>query len=152
MTFRLKTILGIALIETVLLIILVVSGLNFLSDTSEKNLQQGTQTTTHLFASAIKNALLTLDLATLESFVDEILTTPNILYIRILDRDDLVLAEGGDERHLKLPSHPDTSVSDVTDGVYDVKTQITEDGFVYGAIEIGISTHLIDESLTEARN
>ena len=94
MSFRLKTILGIALIESVLLLILVISGLTFLSDSNEDQLLQRAQTTSRLFANATKDAVLSTDLATLESFVEEIMSNPDIVYVRIRN-NSMVLAEGG---------------------------------------------------------
>jgi len=80
MSFRLKTILGIALIQSVLLLILVISALNFLSQSNEEQLIQHAESTSRLFANATKDAVLTTDLATLESFVEEILSNPAIVY------------------------------------------------------------------------
>jgi len=150
LSFRLKTILGIALIESMLLLILIVSGLNFLGESNEKQLRQHAQTTSRLFANAIKDAVLSTDLATLESFIGEILTNPDIVYARI-SSNKLVLAEGGDAEVLNLPHHPDNQLADVTDGIFDVRVEIIEGSVVYGVIEMGLSTSTIEQLLADAR-
>ena len=150
MSFRLKTILGIALIESVLLLILIVSGLNFLSESTEEQLQRHATTTSRLFANAIKDAVLSTDLATLESFVEEILSNPDIIYTRI-SSNGLVLAEGGHNDILSLPHHPDHHLVDVTDGIFDVRVNIIENGISYGVIEMGLSTSTIEQLLADAR-
>ena len=79
MSFRLKTILGIALIEAVLLAVLIVTGLRWLQESNQAQLLQRAETSVHLFAALTKDAVLAADLATLESFVQEVLTNPGIL-------------------------------------------------------------------------
>jgi PAS domain S-box-containing protein len=150
LSFRLKTILGIALIESVLLLVLIISGLNFLSESNEKQLQRHANTTSRLFANAIKNAVLSTDLATLESFIEEILTNPDIVYTRIKS-NELVLAEGGHADILNLIHHPDNRLADVTDGIFDVRVDIIEGGVSYGVIEMGLSTSTIERLLADAR-
>jgi hypothetical protein len=69
MSFRLKTILGVALIEAVLLSILVWSGLRYIESTNEREFVQRAQATVNSFAVTTKDAVLATDLASLESFV-----------------------------------------------------------------------------------
>ena len=85
MSLRLKTILGIALIEISLLMVLIISGMNMLSQSNEKLLVQHAHTTVKLFASATKQAVLAADTATLDNLVEEILKDQDIKYIRIKD-------------------------------------------------------------------
>ncbi|MFT5506418.1 MAG: PAS domain S-box-containing protein [Gammaproteobacteria bacterium] len=150
MNFRVKTILGIALIESVLLLILVISSLDFLSTSNEEQLTQSAATTVKLFASATKNAVLATDLATLENFVEAILTNPQIVYVRITGPNQL-LAEGGPSEFLTTRRSPDSSLASVSDDVYDVVARIEEAGIIYGIIELGISTKSIQTVFAEAR-
>jgi PAS domain S-box-containing protein len=150
MSFRLKTILGIALIESVLLILLVFSAMNFLSESNEEQLKQRAQTTAILFTNSIKDALLSTDLATLESFVEDILTTPDMVYARI-SSNEFVLAEGGEQEILQRIHVTDKQLSDVKDGVFDIRIDIEEANHIYGFIEIGISTQPIESLLSKAR-
>ncbi|WP_019614097.1 PAS domain S-box protein [Psychromonas ossibalaenae] len=150
MSFRLKTILGIALIESMLLIVLVFSGLNFLSVSNEEQLIQRAETTSILFSKAVKNAVLSTDLATLESFVEDILNTPDIVYTRISSNKH-ILAEGGDPESLYRLHDPDNRLADVTDGVFDISIEITEGSSVYGIVEIGLSTKPIERTLSKAQ-
>lgn len=150
MNFRVKTILGIALIESVLLVILVLSSLDFLRTSNEEQLAQRAATTSKLLASATKSAVLATDLATLESFVEAILTNPEVIYVRIYG-DDLVLAEGGPSEFLAGSRSPDKDLGSVDDSVYDVVAQIEEAGISYGAIKLGLSTQSIQSVFAQAR-
>jgi len=148
LTFRLKTILGIALIESILLVILVFSALDFLRDSNEDHLQRYAITTSRLFKNAIKDAVLSMDLATLESFVEDISSNPDIVYTRIIS-NGVILAQGGNELFLKQPRHLDKSIAEVSDGIYDIRTEIVVGELTYGVIEMGLSTE--DHVLVKAR-
>ena len=150
MSFRLKTILGIAFIETILLITLIWSGLGYLRSSNESQLVTLATTTSNLFAGAIKNAVIATDLATLESFASDIIIHPDIVYVRIL-QNDLVLAEKGVPEILNLPHQPDTSLDDVEHGVFDVRAEISESGISFGVIEMGFTTSHIEEVLSTAK-
>jgi PAS domain S-box-containing protein len=151
LSFRLKIILGIALIESVLLLLLVVSSLDFLRSSNEEQLLQRASTTSKLFASATTNAVLATDLAALDSFVEEMLTNPEVVYVRIL-ADHRVLAAGSGSG--ALPEHPipDADFDSVDDGVFDIRVPIQIAGTVYGAVELGLSIQSIQGVLSEARD
>ncbi|MES9905299.1 MAG: ATP-binding protein [Sedimenticola sp.] len=151
MSFRLKTILGIAAIESVLLLVLILSGLNFLSESNEEQLRQRAETTSRLFANATKDAVLATDLATLESFVEEILGNPDIVYTRI-SSNGIILAEGGDTAVLAMPHPPDNGLDGVDDGIFDVHAEIREGDTIYGIIEMGLSTSAIEQLLRKAKH
>jgi len=150
LNFRFKTILGIVLIESVLLVILVLSSLDFLRTSNREQLTQNAVTTAKLFASATKNAVLANDIATLDSFVEEILSNSQIIYVRITGPNRL-LAEGGPSEFLKSKRSINRNLTSVKDDVYDVVAHIGNAGTVYGIIELGISTKSIQKVFTEAR-
>ena len=151
MSFRLKTILGIALIESILLILLIFSGMNFLSESNESQLIQRAETTSLLFSKAVKDAVISTDLATLQSFSDDILTLPDIAYVRI-SNNDFVFAEGGEPEFLNRLHTADKHLSDVYDGTFDIIIDITEGETVYGKVEIGLSTEVIEKAISKAQN
>lgn len=143
--------LGIASIEAILLTILVWSGLNFLRQSNEEQLIEHASTTATLFATTTKNAVLSTDLASLESFVQEILRNPGVLYARVMD-NEVVLAEGGDPELLSRSFAGDTKLEDVRDLVFDTHAEIVESGIHFGRVEVGISTDRITEGMKKARN
>ncbi|RDH90446.1 MAG: hybrid sensor histidine kinase/response regulator [endosymbiont of Seepiophila jonesi] len=151
MSFRLKTILGIAGIEAILLSILVWSGLNFLRQSNEEQLIEHASTTATLFATTTKNAVLSTDLASLESFVQEILRNPGVVYARVMD-NETVLAEGGDPELLSRSFADDIKLEDVSDLVFDTHAEIVENSILFGRVEVGISTNRITEGMKKARN
>ncbi len=150
MSFRLKTILGIAAIEALLLLILVWNSLLFLAASNEEQLIKRADTTVTLFATTTKNAVLATDLASLEEFVEEVLKNPGIVYARVIGATG-VLAQDGDESALKRPFIKDTQFDAVDDGVFDVSAIIDEGNIEFGRVELGISIASIQQILGEAQ-
>lgn len=151
MSFRLKTILGIAAIEAILLAILIFSGLRWLHDSNEKQLIDHSATTAQLFATTTKNAVLTTDLASLESFVAEALNNPGIVYARVRNDEGLILAEGGSENALARPFIADDDPSRASDGIYDTYADVREGGVHFGLVEVGISVGTFHALMRDAR-
>lgn len=152
MSFRVKTILGIAIIEAILLFVLIVSSLRLLQTSNAEELQKRTYTTAQLFATTSKDAVLATDVGSLESFVREVLTNPGIVYARVGGRDGVVLAQGGDTAALARPFTADTRYEDVNDGIFDAYADIAVDGVSYGRVDIGFSVDAIRAVLADARN
>jgi signal transduction histidine kinase len=151
MSLRLKTILGIGLIEAVLLAILITTILSYMQESGERNLEDYVSTTTTLFATTSKDAVLSFDLASLETFVEEILNNEGVLYTRIMDSDKNILASGGKEQQLQKEFKVDKSYKSIDDNVYDTQTAIMVEGTTYGYIDMGFSIERIEASLSEAK-
>lgn len=152
MSFRLKAIFGIALIQAILLFVMIWNGIGILTSTSEQELLKRSSTTAALFSSSAQDAVLGMDLAALESLVKHILTNPNIVFARVLNKQGMALAEGGDTQALARRFVPDRHFNDVTDGIFDADADIVVSGETYGRVEIGISIDSIQANIKKARN
>ncbi|MDY7577649.1 ATP-binding protein [Herbaspirillum sp. RTI4] len=151
MSFRLKIVLGLVSIQAALLLVLVANNLHFLQKTNDAELTKRAHVTATLFASATKNAVLASDMASLESSVNEALSNPDLVYIRVSDSRG-ILMQAGDPQALARPFEEDKLIGDVRDGVFDVGANIIVAGSVLGRVEIGISVVSLHLSLLEARN
>ncbi len=150
MSFRLKTILGIAAIEAVLLFILIWNSLLFLRASNEEELIKRADTTATLFATTTKNAVLSTDIASLDEFVHELLKNPDIIYARVIDAKG-VLAQSGNKDVLERAFVADYQFDTVDDGIYDNAAIIEEGGIEFGRVELGISIASIQNVLLKAR-
>ena len=152
LSLRTKTIAGTALIEATLLLVLIITSLTFINALIEDNVVKRAQTTANLFSSITRDPLLSLDLASLEASVEELMNNPDIAYARVLDRQQRVLAqrsrEGIAEKLFKL----DTSVQGIDDSVYDTREPITVANEYFGEVQIGIDVTLVQTSLLQIRN
>lgn len=152
MSFRLKIILGVAAIQSVFLVMLIWNGMGVLARSNEEALLKRTYTTAKLFASVTQPAVLATDLSTLESFVNELLSNPGIVYARVRSNQQ-ILAEGGDKKLLEREFVADTSLaSSELDGVFDAYADIKVAGEKYGRVEIGFSTAAIQQLIENTRN
>jgi two-component system NtrC family sensor kinase len=136
LSLKAKTILGTALIQGALLLMLVFIVTKFMADIANENLIKRAQITAKLFATTVKNSVLSDDLISLDSIVTEVVNNPG---------DEVAKASrmGALTRSFKA----DIKVSDVDDGVFDVTSQIIEDTVVFGHVEIGISTTQVQRSI-----
>lgn len=151
MRFRTKTVLGVALIELALLAILVGSSLDVLRDTNEKELVRRVQSGGRMIAAAAKDAVISQDLATLDSLAKEVIASGQADYVRILDSAGTVLAEYGPPSLLARPFRKDDGIGQVDDGVFDWSSPIAAGGAAYGLVTLGVSTEPLSTLLASAR-
>ena len=152
LSLRTKTIAGTAIIEATLLVVLIVTSLSFINSLTEDSVLKRTSTTINLFASTTKDALLTLDLASLEASVQELMTNPDIAYVRVIDNQQRILAVSGDTSSLSSGFTADTTLASVNDGVFDSNRRIVVSGHYYGEIQLGIDIGYVQSSLIQIRN
>jgi signal transduction histidine kinase len=150
-SFRVKTILGIALIEAVLLLALITMVLDYLKSSNYDALSKRALTTATLFATTTKDGVLSYDLASLEAFVSEVLKNPDLKYARVLGPQGELFASGGDVAALQRTFQQDLSVEQVTDGIYDTVATISEAGVIYGRVELGLDIAPILAIISEAQ-
>lgn len=152
MSFRLKIVVGVALIQAVLFSVMVASNLSTLKKSNEEALIKRSHTTVTLFASTTQAAVLATDLGALESLVSELTSNPDVIYARVLSKRG-VLAESGDKPALARPFVADRSLQSAeAKGVFDAYADILVAGEKYGRVEIGFSTAPIERLIASTRN
>lgn len=147
LSFRTKTILGIAVIESLMLIALVWSGYQQLRESTNEQIAQRAQTTVALFATLAKDPILAMDLASLESFTQEMVRNPGVVYVRVIGYGK-VLASAGTVPALDRPD--DKAGDDLADGVFDSSRSVVAGGEVFGEVQVGLSNARIAEILVSA--
>ncbi|SDF50956.1 HAMP domain-containing sensor histidine kinase [Thalassobaculum litoreum] len=151
MSFRLKTILGVALIQALLLAAMVVSSLYYLRASNQTQLDERARTTAKLIATMTRDSVVATDLATLDALVEQVLTNPDIDYLRVRGVGGEVLAQGGDPDALGAPFQADDSPWAVhADGRIDIAQPIDVAGRRFGMIELGLSITALQNVLDDA--
>lgn len=146
MNLKVKTIIGVATIEFILLIILVGSVVRYMNNTNKESIINYAKTTSTLFATMTKDAVLSDDLASLYSFVDEILKNKDIKYVKIINSDNIVLAEGGDN----IPNEfIENKTINIKQKVLNSRAYIYEGDTNYGQIQMGVSSDKLEKSITD---
>ena len=149
MSFRLKTILGIALIEAIFLSIIVWSSISYLRTSSLEDISFQAESINSLFASAVKDAVISRDLDSLVSAVNNLLEDKGVVYVRIYHRSELILSSG-DLMYLSASFIEDEKGVFPEDGIYDTSTQILEAGYNFGRVELGFDTGPINERVVKS--
>ncbi|WP_431685762.1 PAS domain S-box protein [Hahella sp. NBU794] len=140
MSFRLKTILGVALIEAVFVSVLIFNFLQIMNQSHLKQAQEEAARFGVLFSAAATDALLSSDIATLNSMVAELLTSPHVTYVSIHDNSS-VLSSGG------VRPSPDDEL-----GATLQEIPIKVGDAVFGNVELGLDASALDEAWLQARD
>ncbi|ACA85989.1 PAS domain S-box protein [Shewanella woodyi] len=155
MSFRLKTVLGIAFIEGVLLLLLVYTSVDYLKSSNEAEIVKRADAIVTLFAAATKDAVISTDLSTLQVLANELLESNQVLYVNIYDRNSLLvqvgeISSGEVGFEVEDEENPPGRIVGLSNGVLAVQAEILESGYHFGHVELGISVHKFDQFLIDA--
>ncbi len=151
MSFRLKTVLGIATIELTVMAILIAVNQFALGGSATTQLYQRAEATTRVFANAVADALIATDLATLDATIETAVISEELTYLRIKSPAGITLSEGGAASALAAPFVRDNDFDTArSDHRIDIDLDIAVNGTVYGTIELGISTLAVEKELADA--
>ena len=148
MSIKWKTIVGVALLEMFFLAILIWQAVNYLNVSNQQALTKRASDTVNLIESVVKDAVISMDLATLQEVARQVVKLEEVVYVKITDESGDLAAAGN------LPARPfsaDSGLQSVNDGVYDARISIDESGYSFGRIELGISVDSLNALVAEAR-
>ncbi|MES2164361.1 MAG: ATP-binding protein [Pseudomonadota bacterium] len=151
LSFRAKTILGIALIEALLLGVLVFSVLHFLRESNEQQVLRHARVTAETFAAMSRDAVISHDLESLQSFARQLSGTEGTLYAQVLDADQRVLVEAGQPEALAQPFVPHASLAEASDGMFAVGSPVAVAGVNYGSVRVGLDVASLEQTLAAAQ-
>lgn len=150
MSFKAKTVLGIAAIELVLLFILVTHTLQVLRTSNESQIKQRVDTLSALLMASSKDAMMSYDLATLDSIITDIIKTDNLNYIRYILPNGKVLAKSQNAPKEDINIIPDIDITQVEDGILDWATPVESYGQPIGVIQFGVSLKELEALIESA--
>lgn len=148
MSFRLKTILGVALIEALMLALLIISVLTMVTQTNEDLVQRHARITAQNFAAMAREPLLSSDLARLQATVETLTRNAGVVYARILDQDGRELAGSA----LKPVTFvPDETLALSSDGVFDVFSTVKVAQQDVGVVQLGLDVQDLRTTVERTR-
>ncbi|KQA27768.1 histidine kinase [Vibrio metoecus] len=151
MSIRLKTMLGVALIEAILLTILITFTLSYLESTNYSGLQKRAQTTITLFATMVKNPVLAYDLASIESAATLMMSNQDMVYVAVENPHGQLLAfQGNRELFEAYHTINDRDFSQLQP-IYSINDQIEVSGTVFGTVFIGFDLSYLEQQIGHAR-
>lgn len=151
MTFRLKTIIGITIIQSLMLLILVFSSVKFLSDSSEQQLITRSAATLHMFTKAIKEPLSSGDDLAITTLMNDLIALGKICYVKIYDANGTLITKGGPKLH-EIPNPDSPILHNASDGSYDIQTIIKNGSTSLGKVEVGFGTHGMNTFLAKSKS
>ena len=152
MSFRLKTVLGIALIELVLLAILVISGLHYITSSNEARIEEQARVTARLLATMTADATVAMDLASLDELVLQAVNNPGMAYARIVDVRGKVLSASSPEARDLIFKADENIQQARSDNLLDVTAPIAIAGHEFGFVELGLNISGLEETRARARD
>ena len=129
MSFQLKTVLGVALIEAALLLLLVFSSNAALSASLDSELEKRATATLRMLRASIRSKVISEDYGNVKSFTDEAVKIPDVTYVAIYDNLGVELGAAGKPADLAQ-----------RDNVYADSIQIFVAGDLRATIKIELST------------
>lgn len=136
MSFKWKTILGIAAIEIVFLSFLVWQAARYIQDLGEADIEKRASDTVSLASTVLRDSLIAYDLATIEEQINQIAALDGVTYVELDGHGKRLAASYEDNA---VVSGPDTRIEAVSDGVYDVVYPLQVAGQDLGTLRIGFS-------------
>lgn len=146
MSFRCKTIVGIAAIELVFFSVLVWLASHYIQNLGEAEMEKRASVTVFLASTALLDSLTSDDRAALEEQVRRIEALDGVTYVALEGYDTLFADVGLDHGGGR---EPDVDVKSVSDGVFDVQNELRVSDQAIGRLKIGFSVEEL-YSLTRA--
>jgi PAS domain S-box-containing protein len=138
-SFRYKTVIGVALIEALFLSLLIVNSLRILSSSHEQELEHRARTLSDVFSKAISDAVLSLDLATLNILVDDLMQSSEVQKVEVANDQQLLVSR---------------SRENLSGDRYDIvraSSDITINTTRYGQVTIWLDASYVDEIVQRAQ-
>lgn len=146
LSFKAKTIIGIAFIESILLALIYFTSINSLNETNENQIVSRASETSKLVAVSVRNNLITYDVGNTEHFIDGLTEGDAIIYVHIKNREGQTFAFSGDTSYKQKSILPDQSLKTAeSDGVFDIQQPVMIEGQVIGHVELGLSVKKLSE-------
>ncbi|WP_278802233.1 HAMP domain-containing protein [Marinobacter nauticus] len=137
LSIRTQAVIGIGLIESVMLMVLLYSVFHFIDSSTTDEVDRRAQSIARIFAATAANDVLSLDLGSLQSFVEAAARTPGTAFARVTDYNGHLLAEAGNPDALRQSFQRSRDTAGLSH-LYMAKATIVKAGLNYGTVEIGL--------------
>lgn len=149
-SLRFRLIASVVTIEIVMLSLLVWNNITIIHTTHTDRLRDTASSMIRQIASTSGNHMVAVDYATLQDYLEKVMAYKEIAYLVVLDRDDKAVITLGSAPWTDRPvidAHP----AMVTDGVYDISSEITVAGQPMGKVLMGFSLSIMEEAIQKSR-
>lgn len=150
-SLRFRLLASIVTIEIVMLSLLVWNNMAIIRAAHTDRLRDTALSMIHQIANTSGNFMVAVDYASLKDYLDKVMNYREISYLVVTDRGSDRVISLGAAPAVETPV-PDTHPALVTDGVYDVASDIRVAGQPMGKLLMGFSLALMEEAIRKSRN
>lgn len=148
-SLRNKLTVGVTFIEAVFLLFLALMVTSIVKEMLNDNLSAKAKISANLFAAMTKSAVVTYDIASLDTFVQEIMHQEGMAFAIIKDAQGNLLAQAGTMDNEIIST---TEFATETTGVLVTKADIKVEEQYFGSVEIGINNDSVKSSVQEIQS
>ena len=148
-SLRNKLTVGVTFIEAVFLLFLALMVTSIVKEMLNDNLSAKAKISANLFAAMTKSAVVTYDIASLDTFVQEIMRQEGMAFAIIKDAQGNLLAQAGNIDNEIIST---TEFTTESTGVLVTKADIKVEEQFFGSVEIGINNDSIKSSVQEIQS
>ncbi|NRP26931.1 MULTISPECIES: ATP-binding protein [unclassified Marinobacterium] len=134
-----KTIIGVALIEICAFSFLILTESAIVHDTNKALYEESARDISELFASSITNAVISFDIAEIESAISQFMQRETVLGVSVIAANDRVMA-----------SQTQSELSGL-ESIYDVQMPIIIDQQSFGWVEFTYDISIVDDNSNFAK-
>ena len=145
-SLRNKLTVGVTFIEAVFLLFLALMVTSIVKEMLNENLSAKAKISANLFAAMTKSAVVTYDIASLDTFVQEIMQQEGMAFAVIKDAQGNLLAQAGNTNKNNVST---TEFDIEAKGILVTKADIKVEEQFFGSVEIGINNTSIKSSIQE---
>ena len=145
-SLRNKLTVGVTFIEAVFLLFLALMVTSIVKEMLNENLSAKAKISANLFAAMTKSAVVTYDIASLDTFVQEIMQQEGMAFAVIKDAQGNLLAQAGNTNKNNIST---TEFDIEAIGILVTKADIKVEEQFFGSVEIGINNTSIKSSIQE---
>ena len=149
-SLRFRLIASVVAIEVVMLSLLVWNNLTLIRQAHADRLRDTAASMLQQIATTSGSYMVEVDYASLEEYLNNIATHPELDYLVVLDRDQHPIIRFGDAGGPPWP-RADRHPAEVTDARYDVASDIEFAGRIMGRILMGFSLDYMEQAIGAAR-
>lgn len=149
-SLRVRLIASVVLIEVIMLSLLVWNNMSLIRQAHTDRLRDTAASMLQQIATTSGSYMVEVDYASLEEYLRNIATHPELAYLAVLDRDRRPVIRLGAAPDGAWPA-PDRHPSEVSDARYDTAADIVFGGRAMGQVRMGFSLAKMEQAIQAAR-
>ena len=134
-----------------MLFVLLSHVLNVLKTSNQAEINRRVSVVSSLLKASSFDAVITYDIARLDSIIEDVMKTNSLVYLRYITPDGIVMTASQEAANSTKSLKKDLDITDVDDGIFDTEVALSIFGESHGSIEFGIDLRNLESLMNESR-